>query len=293
MLPVQFDYAAPESLEVAVKLLKDNAEAVILAGSHSLIAEMKRGSVSPSLLVDLGKISSLRGINHQIGNILQINAMTTYAQVAAAREIQENYPALFEAVNNIGDAQIRNWQTIGDIFAYRDLACDFTAVALVLEASFNTLDTEGSHQIEAAQLIAKSFQSNWQSKEIVTSINLPSDSSRTGSAYQAFKHPATGYTLCGIATAVGQINNGIVGKCRVAVTGATPHAVRLTQVESAIEGKAPTAENIAAASKLAKVSVGSLLSDRYASAEYRAHIMEVNTKRTLTCALERAGIVVA
>ncbi|MBD2211673.1 FAD binding domain-containing protein [Nostoc linckia FACHB-104] len=292
MLPVQFDYVAPESLDAAVKFLKDNAEALILAGSHSLIAEMKRGNVSPSLLVDLGKIISLRGINYP-GNILQINAMTTYAQVAASREIQENYPALFEAVNNIGDAQIRNWQTIGDVFAYRDLACDFTAVALVLEASFNTIDTEGSHQIEAAPLIAKSFQSNWQSKAIVTSIDLPADASGKGSAYQAFKHPATGYTLCGIATAVAKINNGIVDKCRVAVTGVTPYAVRLTQVEAAIEGKAPTVENIAAASKLAKASVGSIVGDRYASAEYRAHIMEVNTKRTLTRALERSGIVFA
>jgi aerobic carbon-monoxide dehydrogenase medium subunit len=67
--------------------------------------------------------------------------------------------------------------------------------------------------------------------------------------------------------------------------------VRLTQVEAAIEGKAPTADNIAAASRLAKESVNSLVSDRYASAEYRAHIMEVNTKRTLSRALERIGIV--
>lgn len=292
MLPVQFDYVAPESLEAAVKFLKDNAEALILAGSHSLIAEMKRGSISPSHLVDLGKIRSLRGINHQPGNILQINAMTTYAQVAASREIQENYPALFEAINNIGDAQIRNWQTIGDIFAYRDLACDFTAVALALEATFNTLDTEGSHEIEAAPLIAKAYQNNWQLKEIVTAINLPTDASTKGSAYQSFKHPATGYTLCGIAVAVGEINNGIVGKCHVAVTGATPYAVRLTAVEAAIEGKAPTAENIAAASTLAKASVDSILGDRYASAEYRAHLMEVNIKRTLIRALERVGIVV-
>ncbi|MDZ7958795.1 MAG: FAD binding domain-containing protein [Aulosira sp. DedQUE10] len=291
MLPVQFDYVAPESLEVAVKLLKDNAGALILAGSHSLIAEMKRGSISPSLLVDLGKISSLRGINRQPDNILQISAMTTYAQVAASQEIQENYPALLEAINNIGDAQIRNWQTIGDVFAYRDIACDLTAVALALEVTFNTLDPDGSHQIEADKFIAASFQSNWQLKEIVTSINLPFDVSGTASAYQAFKHPATGYTLCGIAAAVGQINNGIVGKCRVAVTGATPYAVRLTQVEAAIEGKAATAENIAAASRLAKESVNSLVSDRYASAEYRAHLMEVNTKRTLSRALERIGIV--
>lgn len=289
MLPVEFDYVAPESLEVAAKLLKDQAGALILAGSHSLIAEIKQGNLTPALLVDLRKITNLQGID-SLDSILKISAMTTYAQVIASVEIQENYPALAEAAKNIGDAQIRNLQTIGDVFAYRDLACDFTAVALALEVTFSTLDVEVSHTLEADKFIQTLFQNNWQPSEIVTSINLPAHITGTGSAYQAFKHPATGYTLCGIAGLI-EINNGIVSKCRIAVTGATPHAVRLTQLEAAMQGKAPTTANIAEAAKLAGEGVNNILTDPYASAEYRRHLMEVISKRTLTQAIERTGTV--
>lgn len=289
MLSVKFDYLAPENLEIAVTLLKNQPGSVILAGSHSIISEMKQGNIAPSLLVDLRKISSLKGIN-PLDTILKINAMTTYAEVVASLDIEKNYPALFEAAKNIGDPQIRNVQSIGDIFAYRDLACDLTAVALVIEATFETINPEGSHTIEAEELIKLSFQNNWQPKEIITSINLPAHIGGTGSAYQAFKHPATGYTLCGIAALAG-VNNGIISKCRVAVTGATPHAVRLTQVEAAMEGKAPTQANIEAGAKLAQESVNTIIGDRYAGAEYRAHLMEVITKRTLLSAIKRAGVI--
>ncbi|WP_353932761.1 FAD binding domain-containing protein [Okeanomitos corallinicola TIOX110] len=283
MLPVEFDYAAPDSLEAAVKFLKEKSGAVVLAGSHSLIAEMKQGHLAPSLLVDLHKITELKGINY-VDKILKINALTTYGQVVASSEIQTNYPALVEAAKSIGDPQIRNQQAIGDVFAYRDLACDFTAVALVLEATFSTLNADGSHTVAAEQFIDQAFGNNWQTQEIVTSVNLPAYVAGTGSAYQAFKHPATGYTLCGVAALV-TVTNGTVSKCRVAVTGATPHAIRLTQVETALEGKTATAENIAAAAKLAGNSVDSILGDRYASEEYRRHLMEVMSKRTLSQAV--------
>jgi aerobic carbon-monoxide dehydrogenase medium subunit len=290
MIPVQFEYAAPASLEAAVKLLRDNAGALILSGSHSLIAEMKQGNISPSQLIDLSKIDGLRGIKFQADGILRVNVLTTCAQLAGSGEIQGKYSALGEAAIGIGDAQIRNWQTIGDVFAYRDLTSDLPAIALVFDAVFNTLDTEGNHAVKAEEFIAASFSNNWQSREIVTSIDFPPHVSGSGSAYQAFKHPASNHTLCGVAALVQRESNGTVSKCRVAVTGATPRALRLIQVEAAMEGKVLSPENIAAAAKLAGEGVNAIASDRYASAEYRYHLMEVLAKRTVSLALERSSI---
>jgi aerobic carbon-monoxide dehydrogenase medium subunit len=300
MIPVQFDYAAPKSLEGAVKLLKENEEAQILAGGHSLLVEMKQGRVSPSLLVDLGKIQGLQGVRlrRETGGVLQIGAMTSYAETAAALEVRENYHALADAANSIGDAQIRNWGKIGDIFAYRDLACDLPAVALALEATFNTIGPSGTRAVLADEFIVASFKTTLKRGEVVTSIDFPPYVTRTGSAYEKFKHPASGYTICGIAALVGQSSNGIVDKCRVAVTGAIDNTIRLRQVEAALEGKAPTTENIAAAAKLATESVTTVkeasegltsLCDSYASVEYCSHLRSVLTARALTLAAERVG----
>ncbi|MDJ0719184.1 MAG: FAD binding domain-containing protein [Prochloraceae cyanobacterium] len=296
MIPVRFDYTAPENLEASVKLLSENQGAQILAGGHSLIEAMKRGQISPSLLIDLGKIKSLQGIEHEAKGFLQIGAMTTYDKVARASEIRENYSALAEAANSIGDPQIRNWGRIGDIFAYRDLACDLPAAALALEATFNSVGTRGNRTIVADEFVVLCFEMQWQLNEIITSIDFPDPTTGAGSTYECIKHPASSCAVCGIAASIEPSNN-TVGKCRVAVTGATSYAIRLLEVENAMEGKTPTAENIALAAKLAKENaIGALktnegltiLSDLYASAEYRTHLIGVLTQRALFRAAERA-----
>ncbi len=296
MIPVRFNYTAPENLETAVKLLSENQGAQILSGGHSLIEAMKRGKISPSLLVDLGKITSLQGIKHEAKGFLQIGAMTTYDKVARASQIRENYSALAEAANKIGDPQIRNWGRIGDIFAYRDLACDLPAAALALDATFNSVGTRGNRTIAADEFILLGFQMQWKLNEIITSLDFPAPTPGTSSTYECIKHPASGYAVCGIAASLEPSNNA-VGKCRVAVTGATSYAIRLLQVETAMEGKTPTAENIAVAAKLAKENAIAasktnekltILSDVYASAEYRTHLIGVLTQRALFRAAEQA-----
>jgi carbon-monoxide dehydrogenase medium subunit len=86
----------------------------------------------------------------------------------------------------------------------------------------------------------------------------------------------------------------------VAVAGALSYPIRLSQVEAAMGGKAPTSENIAAAAKLAAENVTTalatredltILSDLYASAEYRTHLIGVLTKRALMLAAKRSSFV--
>src|SRR5262245_20595187 len=76
MYPAQFEYHTPGTLNEALALLgqfKD--EAKILAGGHSLIPAMKLRLARPGHLVDLRKISSLRGIKED-GATLVIGALT-------------------------------------------------------------------------------------------------------------------------------------------------------------------------------------------------------------------------
>src|SRR3712207_2057987 len=117
MIPVQFDYIAPNSLEEAVKLLSQNVGAHILAGGHSLMTKIKLHRMTPSLLVDLRKLQALRGIGRREKAVLRIGAMTTCAEIAASEEVRNNYHALAEAALSIVDPQVRNCSTIGGNFA--------------------------------------------------------------------------------------------------------------------------------------------------------------------------------
>lgn len=299
MIPVQFNYTAPESLKAAVTLLKENKGAKILAGGHSLIEAMKQGYVSPSLLIDLLKIDYLQGIkfSHKTDGILRIGAMTTYAQIASNFKIKENYHALAEAVNSIGDAQIRNWGRLGDIFAYYNLARDLPAVFLALGATLKTVGTSGTKVLTSDEFISLYLQKQSELNEFIATIYFPSLVRGTGSAYESVRHPASNHVICGIAVLVEPSANKTIGKCRVAVTGATSYAVRLSQVEAALEGKAPTAENFVEATELATNNIITLeqankelaiLSDSYASAEYRTHLIGTLTKRAFQHAAKKA-----
>jgi aerobic carbon-monoxide dehydrogenase medium subunit len=296
MIPIQFDYVRPESLETAVQLLSKNEKAQILAGGHSLLTAIKLGQISPSMLVDLTKIPGLQDVrvHHETDSVLKIGAMSTYNQIANALEIQEKYHALAEAINSIGDAQIRNWGKVGDTFAYSDLACDLAAIFLVLKATFHTITSNGDCKIPADRFIVGSSKAQLRQDEILTSISFPAYVVGSGSAYEHFKHPASSYTLCGVAALVKLANNGTVAKCRVAITGATTSALRLHKVAAALEGKIPTAENIAIASTQAFISeADGDLSDpvnSYASAEYRSDLATVLTERVLARAIKRTGL---
>jgi aerobic carbon-monoxide dehydrogenase medium subunit len=296
MIPIQFDYARPRNLETAFQLLAENQTAQILAGGHSLLTAIKMGQISPSMLVDLSKIPELQDIKagSEAERVLQIGAMSSYDQTANTIEIKANYHALAEAASSIGDAQIRNWGRIGDTFAYRDLACDLLASFLVLEATFHTVSSSGSRKILADRFIINSSKTSLEPGEILKLIGFPAYVAGTGSAYAHFKHPASNFTICGVAALIQQANDGTVSKCRVAITGTHTSAVRLHRVETALEGKIPTSKNITLASTQAVMDGNcqklSNSNCSYASPEYRSYLISVLTEQVLTQAIARTGL---
>ena len=84
MYPAQFEYAAPTSLDEALKMLSEsNGDAKILAGGHSLLPMMKLRLAQPAKLIDLRKVPGLNEIKVD-GSGLAIGAMVTHAQVASS-----------------------------------------------------------------------------------------------------------------------------------------------------------------------------------------------------------------
>src|SRR5436853_588901 len=71
MVPAQFDYHQPATLDEALALLQQHADdAKILAGGHSLIPAMKLRLAQPAVLIDIGRIRDLAYIREE-GEILR------------------------------------------------------------------------------------------------------------------------------------------------------------------------------------------------------------------------------
>ncbi len=117
-------------------------------------------------------------------------------------------------------------------------------------------------------------------------VVIPARGTHSASAYAKHPHPASGFAVAGVAAAIDFDGKGACTKASVAVTGACVTARRLPATEAALVGKALNADTI----KAAAAANNSLecLSDRYASAAYRAHLASILARRALeACASDR------
>ncbi len=289
MYPPKFDYYRASSVDEALSLLQQHgANAKVLAGGHSLIPMMKMRLAQPGVLIDIGRIDELKGIRVE-GDTLSIGPLTTHAAIAASEDVQRLATALSDAASVVGDLQVRNRGTIGGNLAHADPASDLPAAVLALGGEIEARGPAGSRTIAADDFFQGLFTTALDENEIITAIRVPTGQGTRVSAYVKFPHPASGYAVVGVA-AVLDIAGNKVTTARVAANGAFECAKRLAGVEQALSGADATAEAAASAAEHATdgFSADDFMSDIFASADYRAHLLKVYTRRALQKALERA-----
>src|SRR5215468_6257287 len=113
MIPNNFEYFAPKTIEEALKLVdKYGEDCKILSGGHSLIPVLKLRLAAPAVIIDIGQIGELKTIEVD-GGAIRIGGGVTHAQIAADAELKRHCPLLRETASQIGDQQVRNRGTIG------------------------------------------------------------------------------------------------------------------------------------------------------------------------------------
>ena len=257
-----FSYHRPGAVAEAGALLKKNPEAKLLAGGMTLLPTLKQRLANPSDLVDLARISSLKGIK-RAGDRLVVGAMTCHADVAASQEVRSAIPALGMLADGIGDPAVRHRGTIGGSIANADPAADYPAGVVGLDAVVVT----DQREIAADEFFLALFTTALEPSEIITEVRfrIPDKAH-----YLKFRHPASGYAVVGVMVAR-------YGKeVRVGVTGAGPSAFRASAMEAAL------AKNFAPqALDGIKIAPEDLLGDIHCSAEFRAHLVGVLARRAV------------
>jgi xanthine dehydrogenase YagS FAD-binding subunit len=89
------------------------AEAQPLAGGTTLIDLMKLDVMRPRTLIDINPLASAwSGVSLDGGN-LRLGALARMSDVAANPEVQQNYPAIADALKFAASPQLRNMATLG------------------------------------------------------------------------------------------------------------------------------------------------------------------------------------
>lgn len=287
MIPTQFDYQAPATLEEAVSLLATDPDgAKVLAGGHSLIPAMKLRLAQPQLLIDIARIKSLSYIREE-GDQILIGATTTHYQLESSELLKQICPLLPACAGNIGDVQVRNKGTIGGSLAHSDPAGDWPAAALALGAEIVLRGPNSERTAKADSFFIDLLTTDIQPGEILREIRIKKPSGRFGQAYQKVPHPASGYAVVGVAVHLGLNADGSCSSAGVGVTGVSTKAFRAQGVESALVGATLDDETIAAAAAKVCDKINAT-TDLYASGDYRRHLAEVHTRRAIKSALASA-----
>jgi carbon-monoxide dehydrogenase medium subunit len=283
MYPPKFDYYRAGSISEAVSLMQQHG-GKFLAGGHSLIPVMNLRLADPGVLIDIGRLSDLKGISAQNGSV-RVGALTTHATIAASDLVPR---AMSEAAGWIGDTQVRNRGTIGGNVAHADPASDMPTVLVALNATFHISGPNGDRTVAAANFFVDLFATALQEGELLTAVEVPKPGAGTGSAYAKLVNPASGYAMVG-AAAVVTVQGGQCTAASIAVGGLTPRAMKAPSVEAALVGQSLNAETIAAAAQAVQNDLGDeVLGDIHASADYRRAMVSVYVKRAITAAVERA-----
>jgi carbon-monoxide dehydrogenase medium subunit len=236
MIPPAFDYYAPSSVDEAVKLLSRlGGDAKLLAGGHSLLPMMKLRFAAPAHLVDLNRITSLRGIREEGAEVV-IGAMTVENDLLASRLLQFKVPLLPEAVRQIADPQVRNRGTIGGDIAHGDPANDHPALSIALEAVFVVEGVRGRRRIAAETFFRGPFMTELGDDEVLCEIRVPAFAAGTGYAYEKLKRK-TGDWATAAAAVVLRMRGDSVEHVRIALTNVAPTAVRARAAEEAVQGR--------------------------------------------------------
>ena len=316
MIPPQFDYHAPGSLDEALSLLESLDDAKVMSGGQSLLPMLKLRLASPANIVDIGRIPGLDSINEE-GGYLRIGALVTETALEEDATVAARYPILLDTAKVIADPLVRNRATICGNVAHGDPANDHPATMLALRAQMVATGPDGERTIGVDDFFHGLFMTALGDGEILTEIRIPApgggaggSGAHTGGAYLKLERKVGDYAVAGVAVQLTLGDDGKVTQAGIGLTNLGMAPIRASAAEEALTGarlvergglrgafskvadaiaRAPDADDVIAGAAQAAADATDPVADRRGSVEYKRNMARVLTGRAIAKALERAS----
>ncbi|MGW7514197.1 FAD binding domain-containing protein [Streptomyces sp. NPDC054796] len=283
MIPAAFDYACPESVETAVRMLAERSgEAKVLAGGQSLLPMLRLRRASTRLVVDINRLPQLRGVQ-ETADALVIGAMTTHHDILHDELVRHHVPLLAAATKMVGDPAVRHRGTLGGSVAHADTVGDLPPVVLALNGELVAQGPRGRRTIPSAEFFIDHLTTALEPDELLVEIHVPKLGEGWGCHYEKFHLSAQTATLVGVAVAVRR-EGGRIAEARIALAnmGVTP--LRASAAEAALAGADATAQAVGRAAETAVECTAPLSAGPDHRSAYRAHLARVLTRRAILTA---------
>jgi carbon-monoxide dehydrogenase medium subunit len=253
---------APASLEEALSLRAEHADATVLAGGTFVGILMNQGFLAPTALLSLAGVDELRSLEVHDGS-LRLGAMVRHREVERSELVREGWPALARAFSLVASPRVRNQATVGGVLADADYASDPPSMLAALDARAVLRGPGGDREVTVGELILGHYRTCIEPDELLVEVRVPPQPERA--TYRKFRSRSAEDRPCvAVAAARGDRLRVVVG----AVAGTPQDFPELCEGEPE-EVAAGYAERI------------SPMSDARGSAEYRRRVIAAEVRRAV------------
>ncbi len=281
-------YESPDTLEAAAKMLAaESGDARVLAGGTDLLVQIRSEILSPSLVVDIKKITETRTISEEKGGF-RIGAAVAGAELKEHARLKKVWPGLVEAANLIGSTQVQGRCSLGGNLCNGSPAADSVPALIAAGAVVSIVGPNGRREMKVEDVMLAPRKLALTKGEIIASFFLPARPAHASDAYLRFI-PRTEMDIAVVGCAVSLVLDAS-GTCTAARVGLGAVAARPLLVEDAGKALVGTKVDEAALEKAAAAARAACkpIDDKRGTIEFRTDVAGVLTKRTALIALERA-----
>ena len=285
-----FEYLEPKTVAEACAMLKQYAgEARPYAGGAYLSIVMKQGLIQPKALINIKRISELKGIRFDQNVGLIIGALTTHRELETSALVKVKFPVLSEAEREVANIRVRNVGTVGGNLASGEPLTDLSQIFISLDGEAKIVGPNRQRTIPLEELFVDFYQTSLAEDEILTHVIIPPLPPKSGIEYIRFSSSSVVDKPCaGVSVRISLEAGGNL--CRIVrivlgCVGATP--VRAKKAEALLTGKRVSPEIAEEAGALAAQEC-SPTSDLRGSEKFKRGIVRVLVRRAAGKAYERA-----
>ncbi len=284
-VPGPFEYERATSVEHAVGLLERlGSEARLVAGGHSLLPMMKLRLANLEYLIDINGLHDELSDVAVDGDHVRIGAMARHRELLESSVLAEHFPIFEDAERVIADPVVRNRGTIGGSLCQADPSEDLSAVCTTLGASCVIRGVDGERVVSMEEFHRGPYETAVGDAEMLTEIRIPLRAGGS-SAYETVERRAGDWAVTSVGAAV-WMDAGVITDARVGLAAVGPNTTGMPAISERLAGQTPSEDLFAAAGALAARDC-SPKDDQRGSAEYKRHLADELTRRTLRRAVQR------
>ena len=284
-VPAPFEYERATSVDNAIALLERlGSEARLIAGGHSLLPMMKLRLTDLEYVIDINDLHGELGYVRVGAEEVRIGAMTRHRELLESPELAALFPIFADAEHVIADPVVRNRGTIGGSLCQADPSEDLTAVCTALDAHCVIRGSDGERVVGMEDFHRGPYETAVGTAEMLTEIRIPVRP-HGSSAYAKVERRAGDWAVTSAGAAV-WMDGDVISDARVGLAAVGPNTAGIPAISEALRGQPPSEELYAQAGGIAAQSCAPVTDNR-GSADYKRHLADELTRRTLRTAVQR------